>query len=266
MKVLSLIARELSLLGAFIILGALVLISIWVSQNVNNSFLNEFRNDQISVILKTDYLAEFKTFLDQDDLVLNYEVQNSEENKSSIQRIYPELKSVLQPLAADFFPISSTIITKNGPRLLSKVQEKFPVLNAYLLHQAPAGLKSFLTFMNFIFISLWLMALALVLYFQVEHISFRENHRWSLLKMLGAKPSKIFWPLYLRQVARVSIASFFAIAVAYYAALQIRSVFAWDWSLYSVWTWAAFFIVSIVLTGSILLLLFSARYRRVALG
>lgn len=260
------ILRELAVLTAFVVLGSLLLISIWVSQNVSDGILAEFRHDQVSVVLEPEQVDAFKAFVNQYPGTIRYKISSSDENREDLEAMYPELITALKPLSADFFPISATITVQDASRFLSELENGIQSLGSRIIHRPPEDLKIFLEAMTGTFIGLWILALVLLLYFQVERASIKESQRWSLFKMLGASPLKVFVPIYWAQLIRVLLASGAAVLVTYAVATRIQGLFDWNWPSPSFWLLSVFVFLSVVASSILLFSLFLSKYRRVPLG
>jgi hypothetical protein len=266
MSLIRFFIREAAVLMAFIILGGLLLVSLWFSSNVSEGLLAEFKNDQVSVILDSNDQAAFRKFAENYDGSLRYEIFEASANKEKLRDLYPELSSVLQPLEDDFFPVSATVTVQDGEKFISQMNQEMLTLGASVLHQPPVGLRDFLNLSSVVFIGLWGLALLLLLYFQLERIAFKESQKWSLYKMLGANTSKVFLPLWVEQMARVLFSSGIAIIFSYFLTEQIESLFNWNWVTKPYLIWSLFLLSSIVASSLVLGLLFRMRYREVQLG
>lgn len=266
MKTLKLIFREAGMLVAFVVLGSLLLLSYWITSNVDRSILAEYGNTSVSVILKNDSVQEFKSMLEKDSNILRYKIMDASENRERLRDLYPELSSVLSPLDKSFFPVSATVSVNNGERFLSRIESNPGVVSSHILHKPPQQLSRFLNIATFVFTGLWVLTLVLVLYFQLERLSYVQLRRWSLLKMLGQKPLKIFWPICFGQLARVGVASVLALSLASLVAGEFLQVFSWQWAEISFLTWMTFIGVSLSLAVFVFMGLFLLRFRRVSLG
>gem|GEM_PF-3896253 len=266
MEFLKQLIREASLLLAFVVLGTLLLLSFWISKNVNQSLLREFKNDRVSVIVNEASLQTFRQFLNSDKNVVRYQIHDRQDNKQKLGELYPELKSVLAPLEDDYFPISATVSVKNGPAFIQKLQDKLKFQGAQLIHRPSTALKSFLEMATLVFSFLWIFALFIFLYFQLERLAFRESQTWSLVKMLGAKPFKIFWPLCAGQLTRIGFASIFACVLSLALAREFNGIFSWKWDTPGLGIWFSFVTISLFSAGIVFILMFVSRFRRVSLG
>ena len=120
--------------------------------------------------------------------------------------------------------------------------------------------------MTVVFVALWITTLVLVLYFQLERLAYRQEQRWSLMKMLGSKPLRVMAPLFGGQILRISIGALVASLVATFLTEQFSNLFSWNWAPLGVWSWAASVVLSCAIGGGVFFTLFSIRYRKVALG
>ena len=263
---LRFLIKEISLLSAFVILGGFLLLCVWISNNMQTSILRDFENPQISVLLADGAELMLKDLLDSDGNVIRYDIYSNEENKNRLGQIYPELKNVIAPFEDKFFPVSGVIVVKDSDRFFKDYASKSYIFEKKLMHSPPANLKSFIDVLTLLFSGLWLMTMALVLYFNLERITQKQQSKWSLMKMLGAKPIKLFLPLWYGQAIRMGIASIFAVIIAYLATNYIEGFFAWMWDDLSQYVAIGFFLASIGLTFLISLGMFTFQYRRVKLG
>lgn len=260
------IFKEVSLLAAFVVLGAIMLTSFWITQNVNQNLFSEYKFDRVSVVVEGTDIEAFKAFAEASDNVVRYQVQTASQNKDSIREVYPELSSVLESLEQSYFPSTATLSVKNADLFLNALKAQSIPVEAQIIHQPPSRLKNFLSMATLIFSCLWILALVVVLYFQLERLAYKELQTWSLMKMLGAKATSIFWPICAAQILRVAVASIAAVGLSYLAAREFEAVFQWSWSTPS-WLFSLSFVALSVLLASLIFLgLFSSKYRRVALA
>jgi len=257
---------EIGLQLAFIVLGALFLASFWIFSNVDSSLVQEFKNDRVSVILNPDYVDDFKSFVRDREDVIQYEIQDREANKNSLRKLYPELGSVLEQLEESFFPVSVSLQVKDAPAFLKGLESLPEVSAAQIVHRPPVKLKQFLSGSSALFLSLWILALVVVLYFQMERLAQLQMDRWSLMKMLGAPSMKLFLPICYPQLGRIILASGLAVFLSAIFAREFESVFLWQWEPLS-WLVNSLFVVGSSLIGfAVCFVLFKLRYREVALG
>lgn len=260
------ILREAGLMSAFVVLGGLLLLVVWTSKHLNESLLREFKDTQISVILKADSEGEFRDWLEKSSHVVRYQILNPLENKDRLGTAYPELKNLLQPLDRKFFPPSALVTVSNADLFLKSLKSLSNVVDTQVVHEPPIQLKRFIEIMVFIFSGLWLMTLALVLYFNLERLAIMEDQKWSLMKMLGARPFPLFMKLWYGQVARVGLACALAVLLAVAAIRQIQSFFIWDWVNLSASIWMSFVLCALLLTSAISFVMFQSKFRRIPLG
>ena len=262
------VLKEASLLIAFIVLGSILLLCLWLTSSVKQQVFKEFQNTHLSLILKSDQREDLVRFLDTESTVVRYEFFSPSQNKKRLGELYPELRNVMGSLEQKFFPNSAAVVVTDAAKFTARLEAKGlkKDIEAQTIHHPPVRLQRFLQVLTGVFSALWLLTLALVLYFNLERLTLREEPRWSLMKMLGAKPSRLFWPLWASQASRVALASVFAVALSFLAIEQIRSFFAWNWHRLSGSVWIGFILTSLLLTSLISLFMFSLKYRRVALG
>ena len=263
---LRFLAKEVGLLFAFVVLGGVLLLCIWASSNVQTSILNDFENSQISVILKPGADELFKEAVDSNENVIGYTIHSEASNKKQLGQVYPELKNVIEPLDAKFFPTSAVIEVRDADKFMAQFAGQTYLYEKQILHKPPVELRQFMDVLTFVFSCLWLLTLTLVLYFNLERLTVREEAKWSLMKMLGSRPIKLFLPLWYGQASRMGIASACAIVIAILTVNQIKSYFAWQWSSITPSVWISFFMISIGMTLLISFSLFIVKYRRVQLG
>lgn len=262
---LRFLLKEATVLTAFIILGALLLLSLWLSNGVNDSLIKEFRDPKISVIIPESDVETFKAAVESDSNVVRYDLFQSVENKARLSELYPELRNVISPLELRFFPVSALVTVKDAEAFL-KVLNSMGLGKKQIVHEPPQQLGTFLRILTMVLLGLWMLTLSLVLYFNVERQTVKEEARWSLMKMLGAQPFRIFLPLWLGQSIRITISACCAIALAWIASQQMTRVFAWNWTSLPASVWVGFFVVSLLLTWTVSFLLFNQRFRRISLG
>jgi hypothetical protein len=260
------ILKEASLMAAFIVLGGILLLCLWVTNHLNENILKEFKDTQISVILKNDSEASFKQWIEKAPDVIRFQIFGALENKDRLAKVYPELKNLVSPLDEKFFPPSALITVSKPQAFLRALGGMSDVVETQMLHEPPRQLRRFVEVLTVIFSALWLLTLALVLYFHLERLAVTESQKWSLMKVLGSKTFPVFRPLWAGQLIRVSVASLLAIFMAVFATRQIQNFFIWDWVLLPSSVWVSFFLTSITLTTLISFSLFYIRYRQVPLG
>lgn len=265
MKLLKLVLREFGLILAFVTLGVLLLVSFWMTSNVEKSFLAEFRQDQVSVVIDGEKESEFTQLMQAQPEVLRFELQSPEDNRDLLASQYPELATVLEDLPLAQFPMTAHIVTEEGEALLRSLNQQPEIVQAQLVHRAPLALKSFLDVMTLVFGLLWAFTLVMFLYFQLDRLAFRDVQKWSLMKMLGAKATRIFWPVWFRQALRLTVAALLAVLVAHFVTGLILESFAWPWEGLSFALWAGFVALSVGLGSLFLYLLFVLKYRQVPL-
>ncbi len=258
--------KEATLLMAFVILGGMLLLCVWISNQMNESFLKEFKNSKISIVIAPGSESEFRVWTREQPDILETDIYYSHDNKARLGALYPELRNIIAPLESRFFPSSAVLTVKNPEKTMAALKEKPELSQAQMLHAPPDNLTRLMNVLTFIFSGLWLLTLSLLLYFNLEKLAIQEEAKWSLLKMLGAKSYRLFLPLWSGQILRISIASISAIFLTIVAARQIRGLFAWNWGGVSWITMGIFFTVAIAMTSAIAFTLFSLKYRRISLG
>lgn len=266
MSFIKLFIRELGLVSAFVVLGALLLVSAWLTTNIQKNFFGEFEQDVVSIIFEQEDLARLEAWMSETPEVLRYEARGPLENREELQRLYPELRSILSEMEEAVFPASATIISDNASSLMTKLEARPELVSAQLLHQPPIALRQFVQFMTLTFGLLWVFMLVLFLYFQLERIAFRRSHEWSLMKMLGAEPRRVLFPILGSQLARIGFASILAVGCAYFVSGAILQLFSWSWQPLSLLFSAGFIALSLLVGFSVLFVLFRLRYRQVAVG
>ncbi len=260
------IMREAGLMTAFVILGGLLLLCLWISHHLNQTILRDYKNAQVSVILKPEGETSFKEFLEKSPYVVRFQILRPGENRARLAKTYPELRNLVEPLDSKFFPSSALVTVSQLEAFSNSLKETSSFVESQVIHEPPLALKRFIDVITLIFSGLWILTLSLVLYFNLERIATIEDQKWSLMKMLGAKPLPLFLNLWWGQIFRVTLASLLAIALSIMAVRQIQSFFIWDWIQISNATWVGFVSMAIALTSVISLTLFYNRYKRVPLG
>ena len=258
--------REIGLMSALIILGTFLLVVFWLSMNIRKSFFETFNQSQVSVIVKDGMEEPFRHFLDQHSGVVHYEVFTRLENKLQLGALYSELQSVIDSMEDHYFPVSALITVLEPDAFLVDLDTKPFLSEAKILHKPPAEISRFLNVLVISFLGLWLLTLTLMLYFHLERLAIREEPRWSLMKTLGAKSSKLLWPLLGAQVLRVSLASLLAMIAAFVVIERVEGLLTWHWHVLGWGIHGTFFFLSAFLTAGISALLFQFRYSRMALG
>jgi hypothetical protein len=262
---LKTVFKESSVLFAFVILGALLLISVWLTDSLNQSILAEFKEVKVSVVVPPEKIETFRTWADNESSVSRYEIASASTNKESLALAYPELKSLIQDLDLRFFPSTALITAKDATSMLDSLS-KAGFVERQVIHQPPQALVTLMTWLSGVFLGLWAMTLVLVLYFNIERLTVQEEPRWSLFKMLGEKPLRIFMPLWLGQSARVGLASLLAMGLAFLVSRNLDSFMAWESLDLSWMIGLAFFGLSLLITFVVSLGLFQSRFRRISLG
>ncbi|TVQ80862.1 MAG: hypothetical protein EA369_01355 [Bradymonadales bacterium] len=256
--------REFGLASAFIALGALLLICLWFSLSVQSSFLNEFRQDQLSLILDPTEKESFEQLMREESGVLRYSLQTAEENRDRIRSLYPELDSVIDSISIENFPVSALVIVEDGRKMMSFFETRPELIQAQMIHQAPDSLKTLISVATTIFLFLWVFTLILFLYFQLEGVAHRQSAKWSLMKMLGAKSSRIFLPLWGLQMTRLLVSSVCACVLAWWATSYLLSFSNWTWAGLGLNLSLGFILASLVLGSLCLYSLFLVQFRRVS--
>jgi hypothetical protein len=263
---LKFIIKEASVLLAFVVLGGLLLLCFWVSDGLNRGILAEYRDSKVSVVVPADRVEPFRQFVERDKNVIRYDYFNSQANKSRWSELYPEMKNVIAPLEPGFFPSSAIVTVKDASLFLQGLDRQVGITEKHIVHQPPHQLMQFLNGLTLAFGILWILTLVLVLYFNIERITAQQEARWSLMKMLGERPFKLFIPLWLGQSARISVAIIFAMALAWFSSDQIRSLFAWNWTSLGMSVWVTFVVSALFMTWGISYVLFRQRFQRISLG
>ena len=93
-----------------------------------------------------------------------------------------------------------------------------------------------------------------------------ESNRWSLMKMLGARPLKLFFPLLGSQILRVGLAATLSALGAYFVSQQVQSVLSWSWMSLPSGVWIGYFLMSLAIASVIALGLFKYRFGKVVFG
>ncbi len=263
---LKFLIKEAALLTAFVLMGGLLLLCYWSSFNLNQGLASEFKNPKVSVVLKGEDQSELRKFLDNNSEVISYDVFNSNDNKEKLAELYPEMRNVIEPLDLKFFPISAVIAVKDAGSFLKELGAIESIVAKQILHEPPHKLIQFLNGLTVVLLSLWLLTLGLVLYFNIERIMVEESARWSLMKMLGAKPLKLFMPLLGSQILRVGLAAVLSALSAYFISHQIQSVISWSWVSLPSSLWFGYFAVSLAIASLIAAVLFRHRFGKVSFG
>lgn len=260
------ILKEAGLLGVFAVLGAALLVSIWLAQNFHQEFFEDFSSDQVSVVLEGVDLNEFRSFLERYEALMGYEIQTPSLNQEQLQNAYPELAGVLGALDDDYFPSSATVRSLDGEQLIADLKAEFQNLNAFLVHRAPDHFSKFLMILSIVLFALWGFSLTMVLFFSMENLANKKERHWSLMKMLGARPSQVVMPLIQPQLFRCVAGVMGAAGLAWFTNSQLNSLFGWQWQTQTYVTWGLFLALSLTLTAGLFFILFNWRYERVALG
>jgi len=262
----KLIIKEASILTAFVVLGGILLMSFWLSYGFDTGIMAEYKDSKVSLSFENAKMDELRGILEKDRNVVRYEVSSSEENKRKLGELYPELKSVMGPLENKLFPASALVTVREVGSFLKKIEGWGSLIDRHLVHEPPHQLANFLRLLTGAFLLLWVMTLGLVIYFNVDRIVSEQEGRWSLMKMLGAKPYTLFLPVLYGQGLRIFIASAFSILLAIFASGQVRQIFAWNWSSLPMSVWLGFFITALIMTGIISSLLCQLHFKRISLG
>jgi cell division protein FtsX len=259
------LVKEGGLYMAFIVTGSLLLISFWVSQNAQQNLLREYRYDTITLITATDPSEELRKLLNQKD-VIRFEARGAFENKERLQAQYPELSSVITDLDSQYFPSSILVTVKNAETFQKSLKAMPDAFQKLIVHQAPKHLVTFFNLLLGLFAFLWLLLLALLIHFKIERLAVRESSRWSLMKMLGARPSQIFMPACWVQLLQIALGSVVVLVLAEMSMGYLRTLFGWQWEALSFWAFLGFFAGSILLGLGFFFVIFLGRYRRTSLG
>lgn len=258
--------REVGLHIAFIVMSALLLLSFWLSQNVSQSVLAEFKYQSLSLVLKAELTPELREYLQSSRDVVRYDVQSAHENREELMRYFPEIEPTLGDLDEAYFPVSVLITTENVESLVQGLKSFEGLIESQMVHAPPSKLVSLFHWAMGLFLFLWFLILSLLVYFQLDRLAVKDSARWSLMKMLGAKPSQIFLPICWTQALRLAIGGVLGIALFSLAADYLREVFDWSWPALSVWVQATFFTACLAIGMGLFFTVFSFRYRRTALG
>lgn len=258
--------KEVSILFAFIVLGGVLLLSLWISHGIQEGVLSEYKDAKVSVIISAEKAREFRDFVEKDKNVIRYEFFSADANKSRLGDLYPELRSVIAPLETRFFPPSAIVTVRDSMAFGQSLDQLSGIAEHRIVHQPPHRLTQFLKALPVVFGILWLLTLILILYFNVERAATENEARWSLMKMLGARSSRLFVPLWLSQSGRIALASCCAVILAYVSTRQVQVLFAWNWTALPTGVWVGFFMASLIITAVISFLIFRHRYQKVALG
>ncbi len=257
--------KETSVLFAFVLLSGILLLSLWISHGINEGVLQDYKFPKVSVVLTADKVAAFKSFIEKDSTVIRYEYFDSAANRDRLNELYPELKNVIAPLEGKFFPHSAIVTVKDLSGFLGRLDSQ-KLGERKVVHEPPVKLTQFLNGLTFTFGVLWLLSLVLMLYFNVERMATQYEAKWSLMKMLGVRPGKLFLPLWWGQTVRIVIAALVAMGLASLGAQQVRILFAWNWASLPTGVWIGFLATAIIVTAGFSYLIFSLRYRKVSLG
>lgn len=263
---LKFIIKELSVLIAFIVLGGMLLLCYWVSDGFNRGILAEYRDSKVSVVVPPENIENFRSMVERDKNVVRYDFFSSQANKGRLGNLYPELKNVIAPLEDRFFPASAIVTVKDPAVFLQALDRQLGISEKQIVHEPPHKITQFLNGLTVVFAILWVLTLILVLYFNIERITALQEPRWSLMKMLGAKPLSLFAPLWLGQSLRITIAVVFAMMLAWFSSSQIRTLFMWNWTSLHWSVWLAFAGSALMMTWFISYVLFRQRFRRISLG
>ena len=87
-----------------------------------------------------------------------------------------------------------------------------------------------------------------------------------MLKMLGAKPMTIFWPICASQLTRIAVASVLSVVAAVFIVSEFEKVFAWNWPGLGIGTTLGFGFGSVLAAAGLLYLMFISRFKKVSLG
>jgi hypothetical protein len=264
-RVLKNLIKEGGLYMAFVVTGCLLLLSFWISENVQQNLLNQYRYDTLSLVIASEPSEELKTLLNSQE-VIRYDLKGSFENKEQLEAQYPELKAVLSELESNYFPYSVLVTVKSADRFGNLLQTMPDQFSKLIVHEAPKHLATFFSLLLGLFAFLWLLLLALLIHFKLERLAVRETARWSLMKMLGAKPTQIFMPACLVQLGQIAAGSLVVLALSQMGMGYLRTLFGWHWQNPSLGVFAGFFFLSLLFGLSFFLLIFLGRYRRTALG
>lgn len=260
------ILKEASMLVAFIVLGGVLLLCLWITENFQKSFLHEFQNAKISLIFKEGTESQARQLFERDKNIIRYEFFNPDANKENLGELYPELRNVIAPLDTKFFPSSAIVTTTNADAVLTSLKSQADILDAQVLHRPPERMAKLLNGITIVFSVLWILTLTLVLYFNMERLALQKEPQWSLMKMLGARSWILFGPLLWGQMTRVFVAGWCAILLSTLIIHQIQAGFAWRFQPLSWQTWLGFSLIAPALTALIAFGLFQSKYRRISLG
>jgi len=258
--------KEAGLYIAFILMGTLLLLSFWVSTNLQQSILSEFRYKTMTLIFAQDPSAEFRKLAETHPAVVRYEIRGAFANKDQIQKQYPELANVVEGLDEQYFPSSALVTLRDLNTFQSALKSIPDEIEKSIVHQPPQKIATFFNMLLGLFAFLWLLILALLIYFKLERLAVKETARWSLMKMLGARASQIFLPLCWVQVLQIGLGSFAVLLLATFSMGYLRRLFDWNWENLSSTIQIQFFLGTLVVGVGLFFFIFSARYRRTALG
>jgi len=258
--------KEAGLYIAFILMGTLLLISFWVSTNLQESILSEFRYKTMTLIFASEPSAEFRKLVENSPAVVRYELRGAYANKDQIRKQYPELSNVVENLDEQYFPSSALVTLRDLDSFQSALKTIPDEVEKTIVHQPPQKIATFFNMLLGLFAFLWLLILALLIYFKLERLAVKETARWSLMKMLGARASQIFLPLCWLQVLQIGVGSFAVLLLATFSMGYLRKLFSWNWENLSSSVQIQFFVGTLVVGVGLFFFIFSARYRRTALG
>jgi len=258
--------KEAGLYVAFILVGTLLLLSFWISTNLQDSILSEFRYKTMTLIFAEDPSVEFRKLVESHPSVVRYEIQGAYANKDQIRRQYPELATVVENLDEQYFPSSALVTLRNLSGFQTALKSIPDRVEKSIVHQPPLKIATFFNMLLGLFGFLWLLILALLIYFKLERLAVKESARWSLMKMLGARASQIFLPLCWIQILQISFGGFAVLLLATFSMGYLRGLFEWNWENLSPMIQVEFLIGTLVVGIGLFFLIFSARYRKTALG
>jgi hypothetical protein len=252
------------LLLAFIIIGSFLLVSWWVNDEINLSVLRDYKETHVSLVV-SDREA-FRNWITQAPGVVRYKIFSSDDNRERLGEAYPELKSVIGSLETRLFPSTVWVTVEDSDAFLKSVSKSGLGIESQLVHQPPKSLQSVLRLMTLIFSLLWVATLSLILYFNLERATLIQIQRWSLMKLLGARPHQVFLPLWRSQSIRMGFASIIAVFLARWLAGVLSSQTLGQAAHLSARLNFGFIAASLLLTSVFAYLLFYLRYKRVPLG
>ncbi len=258
--------KEGGLYLAFVIMGCLLLLSFWVSNNVRDGLMKEFRHQSMTLVFSSEPSNEMRDLLNKSSAVVRYEIRSAFENKVKIQKEYPELASTLADLDDEFFPSSALITLRDLPGFERELKRVPDVIEKSIVHSPPQKIATFFNGLLGLFGFLWFLLLALLIHFKLERLAVRESARWSLMKMLGAKPSQIFLPACWIQMGQIAVGSLCVLLLTGLSMSYLRRLFDWEWAGLSMGAQLGFFVGSVVIGVFMFFLIFAGRFRRTALG